>query len=334
VLAQLDPRTSLRNANREAVLGVCAGSVLLLTALAKRVGKRFIKIIKNRRQNTVLDLAIADGLKWRFYAKGKSSSLLISRFKHAMGMNRQVQTTFTAPKTSQIKRISIIVSQKQTRWRDIPVEHANEILCLVGPLSTPERMAFQLMRISKIVANYSEKNGGLLVHGALAEWNGQGVILAGPGGVGKSTASKRLPRPWRSLSDDNTLIVKSPDGAYWAHPWPTWSQYRLGDMSGSWDVQAAVRLKAIFMLIQAKSDRVSLMSALQAISELVDVSGQTFFIMANGMDKGAIRRINLMRFHNAVALSKAVPVCRLEISRRGRFWEEIEKSLVSLNNIV
>ena len=92
------------------------------------------------------------------------------------------------------------------------------------------------------MANSSEKNGGLLVHGALAEWNGIGVILAGPGGVGKTTASKRLPRPWRSLSDDNTLIVKSPDGTYWAHPWPTWSRYRQGDMSGSWDVQAAVKL--------------------------------------------------------------------------------------------
>jgi hypothetical protein len=37
-----------------------------------------------------------------------------------------------------------------------------------------------------------------------------------------------------------------------------------------------------------------------------------------------------MRFHNAVALSKRVPVCRLEISRNGKFWEGIEKYLVSL----
>jgi SynChlorMet cassette protein ScmC len=310
------------------VLGVCAGSVLLLTALAKLVGKRFIKIIKNRRQNTILDLATADGFKWRFYAKGKSSSLLISRFEHAMGMNRQVQTTFTAQKTSQIKRISISVSSKEIRWRDIPFEHANEFICRVGPISTPEKMAFQLTRISKIIANSSEIYGGLLVHGALAERNGVGVILAGPGGVGKTTASRRLPRPWRSLSDDNTLIVKSPDGAYWAHPWPTWSRYRQGDMSGSWDVQAAVKLELICMLSQAGKDLLVPLPIRQIISELVDVSGQTFFIMANGMDKGAIRRINLMRFHNAVALGKAVPVYRLEIGRNGKFWKEIEKFLV------
>lgn len=191
-------------------------------------------------------------------------------------------------------------------------------------------MAFQLTRISHIVANASELNGGLLVHGALAEWNGQGVILAGPGGVGKTTASNRLHRPWRPLSDDTALIVRSADGTYWAHPWPTWSRYRLGDMSGSWDVQAAVKLGVICMLSQNNSDRIFQLPIRQAISELVDVSGQTFFIMANGMDRDVIRRINLMRFHNAIALSKRVAVCRLEISRNGKFWKEIEKFLVSL----
>lgn len=318
----------LPNARLEIALAVCAGSALLRTARARLAGKRFIKIIKKRRQNILLELATADGFKWRFLAKEKSSALLISRFEHVMGMNRQVSTASAAQETSQVKRIAVSVSRKQTRWRDIPVERANEISCLVGPFSTPEKMAFQLMRISKIVAHYSEKNGGLLVHGALAECHGGGVILAGPGGVGKTTASKRLPYPWRSLSDDTTLIVKSSDGAYWAHPWPTWSRCRMGDMSGSWNVQAAVKLEMICMLSRSVGDHIFRLPIRQAISELVDVSGQTFFIMANGMDKNAIRRINLMRFHNAVALSKEVPVCRLEISPNGEFWKDIEGILV------
>jgi SynChlorMet cassette protein ScmC len=192
-------------------------------------------------------------------------------------------------------------------------------------------MGFQLLRISKVIAHSCEKHGGLLVHGALAEMNGVGVILAGSGGVGKTTASIRLPRPWRALSDDAALIVKSLDGTYWVHPWPTWSRLRQGDMNGSWDVQAAVKLKAIFMLTQSKKDHVALLQKHQAISELVDVSGQTFFIMANGFAMDAIRHINLIRFHNAVVISKKIPICRLEISRNGRFWKEIEKFLVSLD---
>jgi SynChlorMet cassette protein ScmC len=305
------------------MLGVIAGLAHMQTVVAKLVEARFIKIIKKRRENTIGQLATADGCEWRFCVKGKSSSRFISRFKHVMGMNRQVPAALAAPKTGQIKKIVVSVSQKEIRWRNIPVEHANEISCRVGPVSTPEKMAFQLTRISKVVANSSEKNGGLLVHGALAEWNGTGVILAGPGGVGKTTASKRLPPPWRSLSDDNSLIVKSPDGYYWAHPWPTWSRYRLGDMSGSWDVQAAVKLGVICILSQGKRDHAFRLPISQAISELVEVSGQTFFIMANGMDKDAIRSINLLRFHNAVAISNKIPVCRLEISLDGKFWNEI-----------
>jgi SynChlorMet cassette protein ScmC len=276
-------------------------------------------------------LKTADGFFWQFCGKNKDGAFLISRLAHAMRLSLQTAAAFAAQKTWQIKKILVSVSKKETHWRDLPAEHANEVLCRVGPFPTPEKTAFQLTRISQVVANASEKNGGLLVHGALAEWNDIGVILAGPGGVGKTTASRRLSPPWRSLSDDTALIVKAQDGTYWAHPWPTWSQYRQGDLNGSWDVQTAVKLGLICMLSKDKKDRVFLLPIRQAISELVDVSSQTFFIMANGMDKDAIRRLNLMRFHNAVALSKRVPVCRLEISCYGKFWQEIEKFLVLRN---
>ena len=275
-------------------------------------------------------MTTADGFGWCFCTKEKKSTLLISRFKHAMGISRKESAALAVHQATQIKKISVSMSAEGIRWRDIPAERADYIPCRIGPFSTPVKTAFQLTRISRIVAHSSEKNGGLLIHGALAAWNGMGVILAGPGGVGKTTAVKRLPSPWRALSDDNTLIVKAPDGTYWVHPWPTWSRYRQGDMSGSWNVQAAVKLKAIFMLAQAKKDRVLLLSSSQAISELVEVSGQTFFIMANGLDKGPIRRLNLMRFHNAVALTKKIPIYRLEISLKGKFWRDIEKVLASL----
>jgi hypothetical protein len=289
--------------------------------------KAIINNLQKAKIQAKVELATADGLGWRFCAKGKKSVLLVSRFKQVMGMNRKAPTSLAFHKTRQIKNISVSISANEIRWRDLPAACAGEVSCRVGPVSSPVKMVFQLTRISKVVAHASEKNGGLLVHGALAEWNGIGVILAGPGGVGKTTASNRLPRPWRSLSDDNTLIVKSPDGTYWAHPWPTWSRFRQGDMDGSWDVQSAVKLELICMLSQKDGDRVFRLPIRQAISELVDVSGQTFFLMANDMDKVVIRRINLMRFHNAVAISKKIPICRLEVSLNGNFWEKIEEFL-------
>ena len=256
--------------------------------------------------------------------------MLIARLAHAMRINQQRAAAIAERKTRRVKKIAVEVLKKNFRWLDLPLEQANKIACRVGSVETPEKMALQLARVAHIVAEYSERKGGLLMHGALAEWHGTGVILAGPGGVGKTTASKRLPSTWRSLSDDTALIVKAPDGSYWAHPWPTWSRYRKGDMSGSWDVQAAVKLGAIFMLSKSKRDQAFPLPVRQAISELVDVSGQSFNILANGMDLGAIRRINLMRFHNAVALAKKIPIYRLEISLKGKFWQDIEKVLASL----
>ena len=65
--------------------------------------------------------------------------------------------------------------------------------------------------------------GGLPFHATLLEYQGQGIILAAPGGTGKSTCSRRVPPPWRACCDDEVLVVKSPDGRYLAHPFPTWT---------------------------------------------------------------------------------------------------------------
>ncbi len=175
-----------------------------------------------------------------------------------MRLGRQTSAPFRVHKTKPTRKIAVTVLKREVRWPDLPRQKANKIECRLGSIATSEKMTLQLMRLSQIVANASEEKGGLLVHGALVERNGTGVILAGPGGVGKTTASKRLPSTWRSLSDDTALIVKSPDGTYWAHPWPTWSRHRKGRQSGTWDVQAAaVPLGWSACCVQGRIDRIS-----------------------------------------------------------------------------
>ena len=51
-------------------------------------------------------------------------------------------------------------------------------------------------------ARDAQTRGEVLLHGALAEKDGIGVILAAPGGTGKTTASDRLLAPWRSRCDE------------------------------------------------------------------------------------------------------------------------------------
>ena len=69
-----------------------------------------------------------------------------------------------------------------------------DTICAVISDESHEMLAFQLMHLSLVICRDAQHRGGVLLHGALAGWNGNGVILAGPGGRGKTTASRRLPR--------------------------------------------------------------------------------------------------------------------------------------------
>ena len=231
-------------------------------------------------------------------------------------------------KPRRIQEFMVRVLPEGSPWANFPAEYSDKSICEMGPVSSSRGMGLQLLRLGKLMAYGCEQNGGLWVHGALVEMNGTGVIMAGPGGVGKTTAAGRLPRPWRILSDDMCLIAKSPASEYWAHPWPTWSRIRQGDLNGSWDVQEAVRVGLICMLSQNEQDQLESVSYHQAVSELMDVSNQTRVYLSSEMDEIAARGANLKCFQNAVNIAKIVPTYRLKVSLAGKFWEEIEKAVV------
>jgi SynChlorMet cassette protein ScmC len=183
------------------------------------------------------------------------------------------------------------------------------------------------MRLSLIIARDAQARGGVLLHGALAERDGNGVILAAPHGTGKTTASNRLMAPWNSLCDDITLVVRDSQGNYWAHPWPTWSRFFRGGSGGSWKVQDAVPLKGIFFLTQALEDRVERVGSGQAVSLLSECAKQASPRMERGLGKEETRTLRLKRFNNLCALTQVIPVHVLQISLTGAFWHNIEEVL-------
>ena len=62
-----------------------------------------------------------------------------------------------------------------------------------------------------------------LFHGALAVTeSGQGILLCGPSGVGKSTACRKLAGKMQTLAEDFILLSKF-DGKWFAQAAPTWS---------------------------------------------------------------------------------------------------------------
>jgi SynChlorMet cassette protein ScmC len=174
--------------------------------------------------------------------------------------------------------------------------------------------------------------GGLLTHAALVEREGEGILLAAPGGVGKSTSSRRLPAPWRVLGDDAALVVREPGrsegmGTYWIHPFPTWSDYYWARAKNTWNVRHAVPLGGVFFLEQAEADEAVAIGAGEAALRLTESARQICEPLWRGLDAQEARRARMLLFDNACQLARSIPAFVLHVSLHGAFWEEMAKAL-------
>jgi SynChlorMet cassette protein ScmC len=210
-------------------------------------------------------------------------------------------------------------------WTFLTPQEENTVTLLCPPARDNVRLTSQLMQLSLVIAQHTQAKGGFLLHGALIERDGWGVILAGPGGVGKTTASSRLRPPWRSLCDDTTLVVRDDNGKYWAHPWPTWSNLMLDGIEGTWNVEHAVKLTAIFFLGRGEHNRIDPIGAGHSVPLLVELAEQASWSMAHGQGGDASRVLRLQRFENICYLANSMNCYYLRLSLDGAFWREIER---------
>ena len=275
-------------------------------------------------------LVLADGTRWGIAAGNEEAASIVSQLGRVM----QLRVTTGAVESTydgDARRLLVQVDAHNTSVADCYVPLASEddgvVLCVLSPNDHWDAPQVNLVRLSLVLAREAQARGGVLMHGALAVRDGIGVILVAPGGTGKTTASNRLPAPWRSLSDDTTLVVRDPQGNYWAHPWPTWSRFLDGGPGGTWDVQSAVPVKGIFVLAQAAQDRAERVGPGQAVSLLGECVGQVSGFMTPGLPKEELQALHLERFNNLCALARVVPTHVLHISLTGAFWQEIEQAL-------
>jgi signal peptidase I len=201
------------------------------------------------------------------------------------------------------------------------------VVCRIPEPTDRDMEVAQMLVVASSIACEALVRGGLLLHGALAEYKGSGFIMAGPGTIGKSTASRRLPLPWRSLSDDKTLVVRDRNGRFRAHPWPTWSRFYDNGPGGSWAVEDSVPLRAIFLLAQSPSDAVVPVNATQATALVLESAVDLAWEMRRTGEESAARTLHCDAVSAARALALTVPAYTLKLSLEGRFWEEIERVL-------
>lgn len=293
------------------------------------------------------DLKLADGSRWSISAGDAQAASIVSMLGEAMQLRRLdysaslVSSDFKTEKPLPAQcpdeplghRLLVLFDGEDSRTflpRQDPPKSFDEqgtVVCRLCHWDDKTERFVHLVQLSLVLARQAQTCGGILLHGALADWNGLGVILAAPGGTGKTTASNRLPAPWKSLSDDLTLIVRDSKKNYWAHPWPTWSRFLWGGPGGVWNAQKAVPLGEIFFLTQSDEDQVAPLGNGQAVSLLLSSTRQASRLMARGLSPEETRTLHLEWFNNLCSLSRSVPPHILHISLTGPFWKEIEQVL-------
>jgi SynChlorMet cassette protein ScmC len=280
-------------------------------------------------QEVLLSLILADGTRWEIAAGDERAAIIVSQLGEAMQLRVTQGASEPSPHADLCQLLVHVDAHTTVTDGFVPLASKNDgivVVCL-DPSDRWGGPYFNLVRLSLILARQAQARGGVLIHGALVERDGMGVILAAPGGTGKTTASNRFPVPWRSLSDDATLVVRDRQGGYWAHPWPTWSRFQEGGRGGTWDVQTAVPLKGIFVLVRAVENRAERVGPGHAVSLLVECVGQVSTSMAPGLCKEELHALHLERFDNLCALARVIPVHMLRISLTGAFWQEIDQVL-------
>lgn len=194
------------------------------------------------------------------------------------------------------------------------------------PDTHDQRMA-QVSVLAATVALFTQRTGGLLVHGGIAAHGRDAVFLAGHGSVGKSTACNRLGGVWHSPCDDTSLIVRAPDNQYHIHPWPTWSTFFFGGTGSTWDTQSSYRLAGIAFLSQARRDHIDRLGGADASARLLEQAEVVSRFMPPVPGQPA-SHARTERFANACHVVACTPVASLALTRDGSFWHLLEQFFV------
>jgi SynChlorMet cassette protein ScmC len=207
-------------------------------------------------------------------------------------------------------------------------QNASHMICEIGNADLPEVELFKMAQSILPVYMRVLSQGGLPLHAALIERNGTGIAIAAPGGTGKSTCARRIPRPWQALCDDELLIVRDKSGVYHAHPFPTWSRCNVQKPQETWNVKTHVPISAIFFLKKSQVDEVNSLNFSQSAPLIYKLSLPVFDRILESIDQNEYTIIKKLIFENACGIAQDIPAFILEASLEGKFWEAIDKALL------
>ena len=222
-------------------------------------------------------------------------------------------------------------------WSDLVLlshEELSYVIAGLGDMSDREGRIEQMRRAMLPFYEAVAAKGGLPLHAALAEIGGQGVLLAGISGAGKSTCCRRFPASWRTLGDDMAIVVPCEDGAFRGHPLPTWSAVKAQTVERPCVLQHSVPIRAIFFLVHSESESAEPVGGARAALSIYDAAMQVFMSVDHSASIPGGSTYTRTLFENASEMAAAVPAFVLQVSLRGRFWECIERAFDQVSRAV
>ena len=118
------------------------------------------------------------------------------------------------------------------------------------------------------------EQGGLVLHGAAAEVEGQGILCVGVSGTGKSTLARLLDAAGATVLTDERPVLRqwpapaagrAPSAAFrvYGSPWPS---------SAGFAREAWAPLRRIYFIEHGETDRMTPLSPRDAVSRLIHVA--------------------------------------------------------------
>jgi len=199
------------------------------------------------------------------------------------------------------------------------------LICEIGAEDHFDLDLIRMWRATYPIYQRALEAGGLPFHACLAGRDGAGVLLAAPGGGGKSTCARRLPPAWKALCDDEALLVRDKEGRYFVHPFPTWSNFFWKREDRTWNVQEYIPLSAVFFINKGKKDEVIPMGGGEAAARMYQAAEQVCLRNWRYFSVEEERGEKEKLFANACRLAQKIPAFTLHVSLQGQFWKEVEK---------
>ncbi len=187
----------------------------------------------------------------------------------------------------------------------------------------PQQLLFLRRLLSFLpLAGAIAQGDAALVHGTLVtrRSDGCGILLSGDSGAGKSTSYRRLPEEeWEKHCDDASLLVRCGTN-YFAHPLPTWTRWSRGLSPIDYRGCTPVPVHQFYLLDQAQEDRREEISPQQQMLGASRNLLYLLYIPLSSIPKEEAIRLKVSTFDFAGELRRNIPVCKLNTTLHGKFW--------------